>query len=219
MEAVKLLVLAGIFFALTPGILVKLPIKGSLLKVAAAHAVLFGLVYLVGTHLFQALEGFIPAGITLAPNVLTFSPVGITDAAARAGYSLLATNYGLLPTSYFPNVQFPKCPSGQAIDGMSGNKVPSCIPLPKQYILRPVSSKSVGKTPNGGGWLYKSPTSTQIFSIGRAFAKNKSILPYCPAGYVFDSMPQGGGGGCIVAPETAVSYINGTPNLPPSPNA
>ena len=60
MEAVKLLVLAGVFFALTPGILVKVPSGGSVLKVAAAHAIIFGLVYLVGTYFFESLEGFKP---------------------------------------------------------------------------------------------------------------------------------------------------------------
>jgi hypothetical protein len=223
MEVIKLLVLAGIFFALTPGILVKLPFGGSVLKVAAAHAILFGLVYLVGTHFFQSLEGFIT--LTLGADTSKFFPEGITAAAARNGYSLLASNNGLLPTSFFPNVQFPKCPSGRVIDATKpppSNGQPLCIPLPTQYLLPVVSGKSVSKTPDGGGWLYRSPTSptsTQIFSIGTLFAKKGTMSTYCPPGYVFDSASQGGHGGCTVAPETAVSYINGTSGLPPSPYA
>ena len=41
----KVLVLAALFFALTPGVLVSLPPGGSTLTVAATHAVVFALVY------------------------------------------------------------------------------------------------------------------------------------------------------------------------------
>jgi hypothetical protein len=41
----KLLVLAALFFVLTPGVLVSLPPGGSTMTVAATHAVVFALVY------------------------------------------------------------------------------------------------------------------------------------------------------------------------------
>jgi hypothetical protein len=43
----KLLVLAALFFVLTPGVLVSLPPGGSPLAVAATHAVVFVLVYVL----------------------------------------------------------------------------------------------------------------------------------------------------------------------------
>ena len=51
MEVVKLLVLAGIFFALTPGILVYLPPKSSKLTTAITHGVIFGIIWSL-THKF-----------------------------------------------------------------------------------------------------------------------------------------------------------------------
>jgi len=214
MEAVKLLVLAGIFFALTPGILVKVPSGGSVLKVAAAHAILFGLVYLVGTYFFKSLEGFVPR-LTLAANITTFYPSGITAAADRNGYSLLyMPNVGLLPSFAFPQFTLPKCNAGSVID-ITKARSPSgpfpCIPIPSQYVLPSVPAASVAKTPNGGGVL----NGNAIFSISKLFTTQKMVLPYCPAGYVYDLTKRA----CVVAPTTAVSYINGTPNLPPSPYA
>jgi hypothetical protein len=41
----KVLVLAALFFVLTPGVLVSLPPGGSTLVVAATHAVVFAVVY------------------------------------------------------------------------------------------------------------------------------------------------------------------------------
>jgi hypothetical protein len=41
----KLLVLAALFFVLTPGVVLSLPPGGSLLTVAATHALVFALVY------------------------------------------------------------------------------------------------------------------------------------------------------------------------------
>ena len=43
----KLLVLAALFFVLTPGVVVSLPPGGSTLAVAATHAVVFVLVYVL----------------------------------------------------------------------------------------------------------------------------------------------------------------------------
>jgi len=43
----KLLVLAALFFVLTPGVLVSLPPGGSTLTVAATHAVVFVLLYVL----------------------------------------------------------------------------------------------------------------------------------------------------------------------------
>ena len=43
----KLLVLAALFFVLTPGVLVSLPAGGSTLTVAATHAVVFVLLYVL----------------------------------------------------------------------------------------------------------------------------------------------------------------------------
>jgi hypothetical protein len=41
----KLLVLAALFFVLTPGVVVSLPPGGSTLTVAATHALVFALLY------------------------------------------------------------------------------------------------------------------------------------------------------------------------------
>jgi hypothetical protein len=43
----KLLVLAALFFVLTPGVVVSLPPGGSTLTVAATHAVVFVVVYVL----------------------------------------------------------------------------------------------------------------------------------------------------------------------------
>lgn len=43
----KLVVLAALFFVLTPGVLVSLPPGGSTLTVAATHAVVFVLLYVL----------------------------------------------------------------------------------------------------------------------------------------------------------------------------
>jgi hypothetical protein len=43
----KLLVLAALFFVLTPGVVLSLPPGGSLLTVAATHAVVFALAYVL----------------------------------------------------------------------------------------------------------------------------------------------------------------------------
>jgi len=43
----KLLVLAALFFVLTPGVVVSLPPGGSTLTVAATHAVVFVLAYVL----------------------------------------------------------------------------------------------------------------------------------------------------------------------------
>jgi hypothetical protein len=213
METVKLLVLAGIFFALTPGILVKIPSGGSVLKVAAAHAILFGLVYLAGTYFFESLEGFRAYD--------GFTPAGITAAAARNGYSLLyMPNVGLLPSIAFPQFTLPKCNAGSVIDITKARSLSGpfpCIPIPSQYVLPSVSGASLDKTPSGGGWLASvSPTSTGIFSISKLFTKQKVVFPYCPAGYAYDPSNRA----CVVAPTTAISYINGKGvNLPKSPYA
>lgn len=52
------LFVAALFFALTPGVLVSLPAKGSKMAVAATHAVLFALVYhLTNKMVFNYLYG------------------------------------------------------------------------------------------------------------------------------------------------------------------
>jgi hypothetical protein len=52
------LFVAALFFALTPGVLVSLPAKGSKMTVAATHAVLFALVYhLTNKMVFNYLYG------------------------------------------------------------------------------------------------------------------------------------------------------------------
>jgi hypothetical protein len=221
MEAVKLLVLAGIFFALTPGILVKLPIKGSVLKVAAAHAVLFGLVYLVGTHLFQFLEGFVVQGVKPPPFVPSMV---MTDGAARAGYKLLYinvpnadgkgnSNIGIVPAfpGPFPSdfiSRLPRCERGYIFDL---NKK-SCIPVPSQYLLPRAPAESLGQTPNGGGWFNK--TKNEIMNIGKPNVTVDVIFRWCPPGYVnnYDnskpaSTPGMISGTCVVAPTRVTSLV------------
>lgn len=62
----RYLVLAGLFYALTPGVLVTLPKKSSKNTVALTHAVIYAGAYYVIEHLFRVKEGFqlkeVPAG-------------------------------------------------------------------------------------------------------------------------------------------------------------
>ena len=53
---VKILALICVFFALTPGVLIRLPIKGGIYKIAALHALLFGVIYFIVTNVFGVLR-------------------------------------------------------------------------------------------------------------------------------------------------------------------
>jgi len=56
---VKTLALICVFFVLTPGVLIRLPIKGGIYKIAAVHALLFGAIYFIVTNMFGVLrEGY-----------------------------------------------------------------------------------------------------------------------------------------------------------------
>ena len=236
MEVIKLLVLAGIFFALTPGILVKLPSGGSVLKVAAAHAILFGLVYLVATHLFQALEGFVvPIKISNVPLIVGGNANAIAITNAAAGSPTLAP---LLYTPSYPGLvpgltsngisaigiqSLPKGSPGFVVDlsKATSDKGPfSCIPVPSQYILPPAPAASLAQTPKGGGWFNKQnnqiipsvllPSSMPDPSGG---PPSKLLNIWCPPGYVNNRdifnirSSYGSPGACVVAPTTATSLI------------
>ena len=232
MEAVKLLVLAGVFFALTPGILVKLPSGGSVLKVAAAHAILFGLVYLVGTHLFQFLEGFAPLKLKLVPySVLDVAKAQqMTNAAAGSPTHaplLYIPNYpGLAPALIENGIPasginaLPKCQPGSVVDlskATSDTGPFSCIPIPSQYILPPAPAASLAQTPRGGGWFNKQNNQIIPSRLLPSSMPNPSGGPpmkllniWCPPGYVnnreiLSSYPLPGA--CVVAPTTATSLV------------
>jgi hypothetical protein len=53
---IKTLALMFVFFALTPGVLIRLPIKGGVNKIAFIHAVLFGAIYFIVTNVFGVLK-------------------------------------------------------------------------------------------------------------------------------------------------------------------
>lgn len=53
---VKTLALICVFFALTPGVLIRLPIKGGIYKIAVLHALLFGAIYFIVTNVFGVLR-------------------------------------------------------------------------------------------------------------------------------------------------------------------
>jgi len=59
------LFIAVLFFVLTPGVLLRLPVGGSKLQVAATHAVVFALVYhfthKMASNFFYGYEGFAEA--------------------------------------------------------------------------------------------------------------------------------------------------------------
>ena len=58
----KTLALVCVFFVLTPGVLIQMPIKGGIYKIAAVHALLFGAIYFIVTNVFGVLrEGYSPA--------------------------------------------------------------------------------------------------------------------------------------------------------------
>jgi len=52
----KTLALVCVFFVLTPGVLIQLPIKGGIYKIAAVHALLFGAIYFIVTNVFGVLR-------------------------------------------------------------------------------------------------------------------------------------------------------------------
>ena len=63
--------LIGLFVALTPGILVTLPNKGSKVAVAATHALLFAVVvYLLRKYQYEGFQGLLP-GLPGLPNFAT----------------------------------------------------------------------------------------------------------------------------------------------------
>lgn len=73
------LFVAALFFALTPGVLVSLPAKGSKMAVAATHAVLFALVYhltnkMVFNYLY-GIEGFYKQQVKPAAGLSTAKAV------------------------------------------------------------------------------------------------------------------------------------------------
>jgi len=79
---VKTLALVLVFFILTPGIFVRLPIKGGIYKIAAIHAVLFGVICFIVVKLFGVLrEGLTPS--QCRPNV----PTANANANCNAGNS------------------------------------------------------------------------------------------------------------------------------------
>lgn len=221
MEAVKLLVLAGVFFALTPGILVKVPSGGSVLKVAAAHAILFGLVYLVATYLFESLEEFAVPKLKLASSVLPngpelanaskFSATAITAGAAVYNVPLLYLHPqypGLGSGTIIPVAKrknLPTCQAGYVVDvrNASGPTGPfTCIPVPSQYILPPVSNRAYNLVPRGGGWYNKQNRTVSKMSA-LPLKEGGTIPVWCPPGYVNDldpSLVNISTGNCIEVP-------------------
>jgi len=206
------------------------------LKVAAAHAILFGLVYLVATHLFQALEGFVPR-LTLAPQIIVgganANAIAITNAAAGSptlAPLLHVPNYpGLVPGLIENGISaagikaLPKCQPGSVVDlskATSDTGPFSCITVPSQYILPPAPAASLAQTPRGGGWFNKQnnqiipskllPSSMPDPSGG---PPSKLLNIWCPPGYVNNRdifnirSSYGSPGACVVAPTTATSLV------------
>jgi len=103
-----LLLLVGLFVALTPGILFKL--KGPKMVVATAHALLFGIVAYVVSVYFMSYDGFQTGPTPICPSGTTFS-----------SYTKLCTSPVVCPSEHTYSQQ-----TGRCIKSSGPKQKPSC---------------------------------------------------------------------------------------------
>jgi hypothetical protein len=142
-----LLILAGLFVALTPGILFKL--KGPKMVVATAHALLFGIVAYVVSVYFMSYDGFQSGPTPTCPGggvFVTGTKQCSIPIICPDGFQQIVSENGTVSCSMSQTTS-PKCPDSYSFNGKECTSTPTSCPAP--YVL--TNGDCIAPTQTTGG--------------------------------------------------------------------